>query len=681
MSLPGGVLVALFLTSSPPSLLTAQSPDRPHSDLEGGTDPRITPGDDFFAFANGAWLRSTVIPPGTERVTARTEIGDTTRQRLARLMEALSAAPAGSLARKVADFRAAYRSDEAIEAAGMAPIRFLLDSVEQLRDKAGLIRFLGRSMRADVDPLNRGIYQSASLLGLSVEPSIHGEKTNVAFLLQGGLGLPDRENYLSADAAMVALRDRYQRYLSHILAGAGCDQANARASKVLALETAIARTHATRAASANDHNADSVWSRADFRRRAPGMDWSLYLGAAGLGNEAAVVVWQPSAVTGVAALVESEPLAAWQDYLRTRVIDRFAEVLPRAMAEAAFTLRAAVGGAPQPSTRDQRALEVTQSVMGDAIGRLYVERYFAGDQKARIEAILAKVSAALQQRVEQVPWMSPPSKAIALAKLRALYVGIGYPRQSEDGEIEVSAVDPVQNLQRVDDRDYRRALSRLGRPVDRMQWWMTPQTVGAILIFQQNAYNFPAALLQATKFDPAASEAANYGAIGAILGHEISHTVDLLGAEWDAENRLRPWWTVADSAGYQSAADRLNAQVAAYQPLPGLRINAKVTQTENVADLTGLAVAFEAYRATLGPKAADPAYVRQQDREFFIGFARSWRSRVSEAALRTQLATDNHAPEAYRIALVRNLDAWYDAFEVRPGQRLYLEPSDRVRVW
>jgi Predicted metalloendopeptidase len=588
----------------------------------------------------------------------------------------------GSTARKVADFRAAYLNEAAIEARGIAPLTPLLDSIDHVGDKAALTRFLGRGLRADVDPLNWGVYRSSSVLGLSVEPGIHGEKTYVAFLLQGGLGLPDREYYVSTDPRTQALRARYQEYIGRLLRLADSDRAEQRAEAVMALETALAEAQATREASANDHNADNLWTRGDFARRAPGMDWSAFFAAAGLARQNAFVAWQPAAVTGLAALVAAEPLETWKDYLRFHVVDGLADVLPRAFAEQAQAMREAVPDQRQPSSRAQRALETTQVAMSDALGRMYAERYFPADRKARVETIVGNVIAAFRQRVESATWMSPGTRTQALAKLKTLYFGVGYPETWQDySDLAVEGTDAVGNLRRVADRNYRRALARLGRPVDLTEWWIAPQTVGAVLVFQQNAYNFPAALLQAPKFDPTASDAANYGAIGAIVGHEVSHFVDLLGAEWDADNRERRWWTSEDSTRFQAAADPLVRQVSGYRPLPDLAIDGRLTQTENIADLAGLGAAFDAYRGTLGTKATDQAYVRQQDREFFIGFARSWRGKTREEALRTQLATDGHAPESFRIATVRNIDAWYDAFDVRPGQRLYLEPKARVRIW
>jgi predicted metalloendopeptidase len=643
----------------------------------------VNPGDDFFAYANGDWLAATALPPGADRWTARNEINELARQQVVRLLDDAAAAPPGSLARKVADFRAAWLDTAAIESRGIRPLAPPLDSINLLRDKAGLTRHLGRGVVADVDPLNWGVYRSSHVLGLAVEPGIQGEPTPVAFLLQGGLGLPDREDYLSPDSAKVSLRTRYRQYIARLLALAGFGHATERARAVLALEVALARTQAGAEESARDRNADSLWQRADFTRRAPGMDWSVFFDAAGLAGQGSFGVWQPGAVTGLADLVASRPLTVWKDYLRFHLVHDNVDLLPRGFAEAGEALRQAeAGGQVAPPDRAQRAIEATQAALGEAVGRLYAERYFAPAQKARLQVIVANVIAAFRKRVEAASWMSAGTRATALDKLDAVYFGIGYPERWPDySDLVVKADDPVGNLRRVRAWDYRRALARLGRPVERTEWWLPASRPAAILIFQQNAYNFPAALLQPPKFDPAASDAANYGAIGAIVGHEVSHFVDLLGMEWDAERRMRRWWTEGDSAQFHTAAEPLLRQVAAYQPLPGVGVDAKATQIEDVADLAGLMAAFDAHRAALGGRRSDPAYVKQQDREFFLGFARSWRSRSNEAGLRAQLASDNHTPDQFRIATVRNLDAWYEAFDVTPGQRLYLEPRARVRVW
>lgn len=679
-------LMLLVATTSwwpmlPPAAQAADG--RKPSPLESAVDPSITPGDDFYTYANGAWLKATVIPAGKERWGAREELQEVARRRLDALLDAAEAAPAGSAARKVADFHSAYLNEAAIEARGLASLQPLLDRVEKVLDKTALTRLLGRGMRADVDPMGFGVYKSAGVLGLSVEQSIHGEKTNTAFLVQGGLGLPDREDYVSADPGKEALRTRYREYIRKMLTLARMDRADERGSAVLALETAIAQTQGTLEASSNDRNADNVWKRSDFAQRAPGMDWTLFFAEAGLAGQGELVAWQPSAVTGVAALVASQPLEVWKDYLRFHAVHDFADVLPRAFAEEALALRAATAtpASAQPP-RTERALVATQWAMRNALGRMYAERYFPAAQKARLERISDNVRAALTKRVEAATWMSPATRASSLSKLQTLYVGLGYPDQWEDdSSLTVDPADPLGNLRRVSDRAYRDAVAQLGQPVNLKYWHIAPQTVGAILVFQQNAYVMSAALLEPPKYDPASSDAAAYGSVGALIGHDVTHYIDVLGADYDTEHRMRNWWTPEDKVQFQALTQPLADQFSAYQPLPGLAINGKRTLTENIADLGGLAAAFDAYRKTLGSRAADASYVREQDREFFIAYAQTQRRKISEGALRAYVTGDGHAPEDYRADTVRNLDASYAAFDVRPGQKLYLEPAARVRVW
>jgi predicted metalloendopeptidase len=678
VALPILMAAALAWLSVSPS--AAQTHD-PKSRLESTVDSSIKPGDDFFAYANGAWLKATTLPAGTARWGARDELEGLARHRITELLDAAGTAPAGSAARKVADFRAAYMNEAAIEAKGLASLKPLINQIANVSDKAQLTRLLGRGMRADVDPEGFGIYDSASVLGLSVEQSIHGEKTNVAFLLQGGLGL-DREDYLGADAAK---RDRYRQSIAKMLTLAGPDRPDARAderaSAVLALEIVIAQSHSTPEESSKDHNADNVWTRADFAQRAPGMDWTAFFDAANLGRQQELVVWQPTAVTGLAALVASQPLEVWKDYLRFHAIHDFADVLPRAFAEEALAMRAATGAGSQPS-RAERALAATQSAMSDALGRMYAERYFPAAQKARLERISDNVRAALIKRVEAATWMSPATKAGSLEKLKTLYVGLGYPDQWEDySSLIVDPKDPLSNLQRVSSRTYRNALARLGQPVNLKYWYSAPQTVAALLVFQQNSYVMDAALLEPPKYDHASSDAAAYGSVGALIGHDLTHYIDTLGADYDTEHRMRHWWTAEDMQHFEALSQPLADQFAAYQPLPGLSTNGKLTLRENIADLGGLAAALDAFHKTLGNRATDKDYVRAQDREFFIAYAQTQRRKISEDAMRKQVASNDHAPEDYRADTVRNLDAWYDAFDVHPGQRLYLEPAARVRVW
>ena len=626
----------------------------------------VSPGDDFDAYANSPWAQAAEIPAGRSRWNARDEIAALTQRQLTTLLDDAAHAAPGTLARKIADFRAAELNRAAIEQQELAPLQPLMARIDAVRDKSALTRLLGSWMLADADPMNVGTYESAHLLGLAVGPGNRGEKTQVVFLVQGGLGLGSREPYLSSDAAR---RDEYLRYLTHLLELAGLAPAPERAAAVLQLEIALARTHADGEFSADDKNGGNVWTRADFARRAPGMDWTQFFEAAGLGSQQAFVAWQPQAIQGGAALVESQPLPAWLDYLRLRTLDEYADVLPRAFQES-FVV---VHGARNP--------DAAPAALGALIGPLYVERHFPDAQKARVNLIVRNVSAAFRRRVETVSWLSPASRKAALAKIDAVYFGVGYPeRWPNYSPLVVNAADPIGNRLRLAQWNYDQALARVGQPVDSHAWWVTPQTPGAVLLFNQNAYNFAAALLQPPKFDPTASDATNYGAIGAIVGHELSHFVDTLGADYDATGAKIRWWTAEDMAGYAAASAPLARQYSNYSIPSGEHLDGKLMQVENVADLAGLNAAFDAYRATLGDRARDKAYVRQQDREFFMGFARAWRSRYSAEGLRKQAATD-HAPEKFRIATVRNLDAWYEAFEVSPGQRLYLEPGARVRVW
>jgi endothelin-converting enzyme/putative endopeptidase len=613
------------------------------------------------------------------RWTCRNEINELTRQQILKLFENNSAAPTGSDARKVANFYSSYMNEAVIEARGLTSVKPLLDSIDRIVDKVSLTQLLGRQLRADVD---WGYFRSAGILGLSVELGNYGENTYVSFLFQGGLGLKDREYYLGKESAMRDLRTKYQEYIGNQLKQAGFDRFEQRAKAVMAFETALAKSHATQEESGSDKNAANLWTRQDFARLAPGIDWSLFFEAAGLAKQEGFVAWQPGAVNGVATLVASQPIEVWKDYLRFHILDAYADVLPRAFAQAALSMNEAVTN-QKPDSRSQRARDASLSSLGDIIGKMYAEHYFPVNQKVRIETIATNVIEAFRKRVKTVPWMSPSTKTQTLAKLNTLYVGIGYQKAWQDySDLVIDSMDVIGNLRRIADRNYLQTIARIGKPADPTKWWISAHTSGAILLFNHNAINFGAALLQAPKFDSTLSDAANYGAIGAIIGHESSHFVDAgLGAEWDTERRLRRWWTLEDQSQFDSAAKPLVEQFSAYQAFPNMTVNGNQTLSENIADLAGLSAAFEAYRMTLGDRVKDKAYVRLHDREFFLGFAQSWRSKITEEGLRTQLTSDIHAPDRYRIATVRNMDAWYEAFDVKEGQKLYLEPKARVRVW
>jgi len=661
------------------SVADARTPVAPAaSPQEIGVDTGIKPGDDFYAYANGDWLKTTEIPTDRSRWGARNEIDEKTTAQLASLIEKAAKRPPGSYQRKVADFYAAYLTNGVIEAKGVTPIKPLLNRIDGVHDKTALARLLGSGLRADVDPLNFGVYESSHLFGLAAQRGIHGEGKYFGYLLQGGLSLPTRDDYFNNTLQAQVLRTEFLGNIGRALKLAGLKRVEPRAAAVMELETAIARAQGTREESSNDHNADNHWALAEFPVKAPGMDWPAFFAAAGLAKQKDLVAWQPGAIKGEAALIASYPLQTWQDYLRFHVVDRYRDVLPRAFAKDSGD----PSGASKFIPREKRAMEATNKAMPDAVGRMYVETYFPTESKIKAQAIAANVIDAFAKRIEAIEWLSTATRTLAVSKLKAMYFGVGYPdRWADYSRLTIDAGDPVGNLQRVAYWDYQNALAKLDQPADATEWAPSPQSVAAYSIPLQNAYNFCAALLQAPKFDPRSSDAANYGAIGAIFGHEISHFVDLLGAEYDVQGAMHHWWTSDDKLRFEALSKPLIEQFSSYSPFPDLSINGKLTLSENIADLGGLAAAFDAYRRTLGNKAKDKDYVRQQDREFFIGFARAWRVKIRQDALRTQVATNDHAPENFRVSTVRNMDAWYDAFDVVPGQRLYLEPKARVRIW
>jgi putative endopeptidase len=395
------------------------------------------------------------------------------------------------------------------------------------------------------------------------------------------------------------------------------------------------------------------------------------------------VAWQPSAIAGISALVASEPLASWRALLTYHAVMHRAAELPPAVDREFFDFFGrTLTGSPQQAARADRALDATNRALGYAVGRDYVARHFSASAKARAQHMVTNIVAAFDRRIDGLSWMAPSTKAEAKAKLRTLRVGIGYPDQwpSYDG-LRVAADDAYGNAERVERFQYTQAVSALRKPLDRAAWVMTPQTVNAVNMPQRNALNFPAAILQPPYFDPARTDAMNYGAMGAIIGHEVSHSFDNLGAAFDSRSRLRNWWTPSDSAHFAEVTSRLVRQFDAYKPFPDAGVNGRLTLAENIADLAGITAAYDAWRASLGGKPAPVVGGFTGDQQFFLSNAQIWRAKFREPALRRHLLTNGHAPGFYRALTVRNLDAWYDAFGVRPGDSLYLAPAERVRIW
>ena len=649
-----------------------------------GLDRTTRPGDDFEQYANGGWRAGATIPPDRSSIGTFLTVANLAEDRLTSLIEGAATArgAAGSDQAKIADYYAAYMDTAATEARGLAPLRPDLARIAALKDKAALSAMLGGNVQADVDPLNATDFSTPNIVGLFVSQAFDRPTETVPYVLQGGLGLPDRDYYLSDTADMQAARAAYVAYMTQVFTLAGMADPAARAARVMALETKLARVHESVEDSQDAHKADNPWSRADFAAKAPGIDWAAFWPAAGLGHQQDFVVWQPAAITGTAALVASEPLAAWQDWLAFHRIDEVAGVLPRAYGDAAFALDRVLYGQQQQRPRDKRAIAAVNYALGDAVGRLYAQRYFPASSKSDIQAMVAGILHAFDARVAALDWMAPATKAEARRKIETMRVGIGYPDTWRGyAGLVVRRDDPVGNNLRATRWRTHQQLAKIGRPVDRGEWWMTPQTVNAVNLPLQNALNFPAAILEAPFYDPHRDAAANYGAIGAVIGHEISHSFDNLGADFDATGKLRNWWTPADLARFEASGQALVKQYDAYEPFPGVHVKGRQTLGENIADTAGLTASLAAYHASLGGKPAPVIDGMTGDQRLFLSFAQAWRAKSRDAATKARIATDAHAPPKYRAWTVRNLDAWYDAFAIKPGDAMYLAPAQRVHVW
>jgi len=649
-----------------------------------GMDPSVAPGNDFFAYANGGWIKSHEIPPDRASYGTGAIVEELTAKRTAELIaEAAKDAPPGSDAKKIGDYYASYLDLAGIAAKGLAPITPALQRIAAIGDAHALAGALGQTLRADVDVLNNTNFDTENLFGLWVAQDLSDPTRYAAFLLQGGLGLPDRDYYLDPSPRMAEIRDKYRAHIAAMLGLAGIAGADAKAARIFDLEHKIAQAHGTRVDTEDVQKGNNHWTRAELAARAPGLDWQAFLAAAGLDRQAGFVIWQPGAIVGIAALVGDQPLEAWKDYLTYHALARDAEVLPKPFDDQAFAFYGKeLQGTPQARERWKRAVDATSSALGEAVGKLYVTRYFPPSEKARAEAMVRNELAAFARRIDNLAWMTPATKAKAKAKLAALKVGVGYPDKWRDyGKLEVVRGDAYGNAQRAQLFDYHRNLDKLGHPVDRGEWVMNPQLVNAVNLPAMNALNFPAAILQPPYFDPSRPIVMDYGATGSVIGHEISHSFDDQGALFDATGRLANWWTPEDFAHFKASSAQLIKQYDAYRPFPDLAVNGTLTVSENIADVAGLAAAYDAYRLAAGGKEAPAVQGLTGDQQFFVSFAQGWRRKAREPAVRRQILTNGHSPAEYRADTVRNLDAWYPAFGVKPGDALYLAPADRVRVW
>ena len=690
MTLARKILPTLFLLTT--ALTVAQTPTAPtvHGVNPANMDTSVAAGDNWYKYANGAYLARTTLPPDRTGMSGFSNLADVVNKRVAGIIEeaAKSNAAPGTEARKMADLYASYMDTAAIDAHGMAALKPHLDEIAAIHTQRELATALGHTLRADVDALNNTNFHTANLFGIWIAPGFNDPDHYTPYLMQGGLELPDRAYYVMDTDRMKSVRSAYSTHVAAMLKLAGFDNADARAAGILALETAIAQKHISLAEDEDIKKANNVWQRADFDKNAPGLDWNVYFTAAGLPAQRSFIVWQPTAVTAEAALVAATPVATWRDYLAYHLIEQYAAATSSAAADEQFNFFGKVlSGSLQQRPRDQRAVRLVNGVLGDAVGRIYAARYFPPEEKARVEEMVHNLLVAFHARLEALTWMAPETKAEALRKLATLQVGIGYSGKWRSyAGLEIKPDDLFGNLWRDSIFEYHYNLERIGKPTDRKEWTMTPQTVNAVNLPLDNGLNFPAAIFGPPFFDPLATDAMNYGAIGTIIGHEISHTFDSEGASFDSQGRVRNWWTDADRAHFDASIEALAKQYDAYAPFPDLHLNGHQTLGENIADFAGLTASHDAWTASLHGKPAPTVpgpngTVLTGEQQFFLGFAQSQAGLSREAALRQQILTDPHSPSEYRADTARNLDAWYAAFDVKPGQALYLAPDQRVHIW
>ncbi|KTT71551.1 M13 family metallopeptidase [Sphingomonas endophytica] len=649
----------------------AASADRPTYGTFGfdaaGMDRSVKAGDDFYGFANGTWARNTPIPDDESNYGAFNVLQDLSRERTRGILESAK----GDARSQIGRAYATYLDTAAIERAGLAPIQPWLTKIKRV-DKAGYPALLAEADRNGVD----------IPFGLYVGQDDKDPDTYVVNLYQGGLGMPDRDYYLSTDPKLAQTKAAYQTHLAKMLTLAGEPDAAARAAAVVAFETAVAGVHWNNIDSRDADKTYNKLTRAELMKSAPGFDFATFLKAEKV-DAPALVVAQPTAVTGIARLIAATPIGVLRDQLLLRSLDGFADVLPQAFDAESFAFNGTVlSGTPQQQVRWKRAVGFTSQALTDEVSKVYVARYFPPETKAAADEMVKNVLAALGQRIRKLDWMAPETKQKALAKLAAFTPRIGYPDQWRDySTLDIRSGDAFGNALRANQWRHDYNVTKLGKPIYRWEWGMAPMTVNAQANFGLVAITFPAAILQPPFFDPKADPAVNYGGIGAVIGHEISHHFDDQGAKYDAHGRLTQWWTDADVQQFKALSQRLVKQYDAYEPLPGMHVKGELTLGENSADLAGLAAAHDAWLATLGGKPAPVIDGFTGYQRFYLGWAQVWRRNYREANLRQRLLTDPHAPSEQRADIVRNMDPWYSAYDPKPGEKLYLAPDARVRIW
>ena len=633
-----------------------------------GMDRSVAPGDNFYEFANGTWAKTTPIPADKSNYGMFTVLDDLSRNRTHEIIEEQANDPNSRIGAAFASFM----DQAAIDSKGLTPFEPWLSEIRGVDSKAGLAK-----LYSDADRLGIGI-PYAMFVGQDRKAS----DQYALNVIQGGLGMPDRDYYLSKDAKLVETKAKYLDHLTNMLTLAGEANAAARAKAILDFETKIAQVHWTRAESRNVSKTYNKYSLAEIGKIAPGFDFPAFVKADGA-NVDSVIVFQPSAFKGISALIGKTPLPVLRDQLLVRSLDAYAAYLPQKFDAENFAFYGTtLNGTPQQEERWKRGVDFTVGALGDDVSKLYVARYFPPETKAAADQLVKNVIAAMDRRIDKLDWMSAETKTKAHAKLAAFTPKIGYPSQWRDmSGLVVERDDVLGNAMRSNRFEHEYQIGKIGGPIRRWEWGMTPMTINAYSNPTMVEIVFPAAILQPPFFDPNADDAFNYGGIGAVIGHEMSHQFDDQGAKYDLHGNLIDWWTPADTQNFQSRLDKLEQQYNAYEPLPGMHIIGKLTMGENVADLAGLTVAHDAYVASLNGATPPVLDGMSGDERFYLGWAQVWRRNYREANLRQRLLTDPHSPSEQRVAIVRNMDPWYSAFDVQAGQKLYLTPEQRVRIW
>ncbi|GAB2549953.1 M13 family metallopeptidase [Rhodanobacter koreensis] len=653
---------------------------------QAGADMSTKPGTNFFRYANGTWLDRTPIPADKPAVSLRLAMTDLTEQRLHDIME--SAAHSGqspiTLDGKVGAFYQSFMDEARVDALGVKAIAPQLDAVRHATTRDAQAALMGRT-NVDFD---------GALFNLFIDVDLKDTKHYAVYVSQAGLGLPDRDYYLKPEFAKQ--KAAYQAYVTQLLALTGWPHPDAAARDVLAFETAIAQASWSKVEQRDPVATYNPMSLADLQQMAPGFAWSDYLKAAQLGNLKHIVVAEKTAFPKLAALYAHTPLATIQAWQAARIADNAAFYLSQPFQNAYFEMHnRTLSGQQQMAARWKRGVQVVSGGdcgMGErldcfgnlswAVGQLYTSKYFPPASKVQIEQLVANLKTAYHARIEKLDWMGPQTRQEALRKLDTYTIKVGYPDHPRDySQVVVRSNDLIGNVLRAATADWAFYVGRMNGPVDRSDWSMTPQT--------NDAYNgslrdivFPAAILQPPIFDPHADPAINYGAIGAVIGHELTHGFDDEGRKIDASGALRDWWTADDARAFEQRAKKLGAQYSAFEPLPGVHINGDLTMGENIADLGGLTLALDAYHASLHGQPAPVIDGFSGDQRVFLGWAQAWRGKLTDDAIRRQVTSDPHSPRAFRVnGPVRNIDAWYSTFDIKPGDKLYLAPADRVRIW